>query len=315
MLWFAIFLCLLVSFLFSGIEAGIFSVSQVRLRHRIKRREPTALRVEALLEEPGRLLLTVVIVTNLMNIFAITLATTDFVSRWGVIGYALSLVIFLPLILFVLELFPKSLFRRFPYSALALLSWPVRIAELTLSPLLRWEKEVTENLMPAIATEESRRLFPSREEFKESLVENEKTGAISPLERELIHDVVDFHAMTARELMRPLTDFPSVPHTLEVEALIEASQDGAIDRFLVRSETGNIEGIVHLFDVLLDREPRGQASAFARPLSTIAAHEKGGRLLRRIRAARTSVALVMDGDIPLGLIERESRYRRMLSPR
>ena len=113
--WTAIALCLLVSFVFAGLEAGILSVNRVRLKHRVKLRDRAALR----LETPARLLVTVLIVTNLMNITAIVLTTQGLVRHFGIGGYFVSLVISLPVYLIGLELLPKSLFRRFPYRALA----------------------------------------------------------------------------------------------------------------------------------------------------------------------------------------------------
>ena len=83
MTWLAVALCLLVSFIFSGIEAGILSVNRVRLKHRVKLRDRAALRLNRLLEQPERLLVTVLMVTNLMNILAITLTTQEFVARFG----------------------------------------------------------------------------------------------------------------------------------------------------------------------------------------------------------------------------------------
>ena len=90
MIWLAVALCLLVSFVFSGIEAGILSVNRVRLKHRVKQRDRAARRLNRLLEQPERLLVTVLLVTNLMNIFAITLTTQEFVARCGAWGYLLA---------------------------------------------------------------------------------------------------------------------------------------------------------------------------------------------------------------------------------
>ena len=70
-----IVLCLVVSFVFSGIEAGILSVNRVRLAHRAKQREPAALKLKRLLAQPDRLLITVLVVTNMANIFALVLGT------------------------------------------------------------------------------------------------------------------------------------------------------------------------------------------------------------------------------------------------
>src|SRR5258708_2761927 len=127
MIWVAIASCLLVSFVFSGLEAGILSMNRVRLRHRLKLRHRAAITIHRLLEQPGRLLVTVLLVTNLMNIFAITLATQEFVARFGAWGYLVAFGVFLPIYLVGLELLPKSLFRRFPYRAVTGLAEPLRV--------------------------------------------------------------------------------------------------------------------------------------------------------------------------------------------
>jgi Mg2+/Co2+ transporter CorB len=124
MTWVVIALCLLVSFVFSGIEAGILSVNRVRLKHRVKLRDRAALILELLLERPERILVTVLVVTNLMNIFAITLAASELIARFGTRGYWITLIAFLPVYLLGVELLPKSLFRKFPYRALAMLAGP-----------------------------------------------------------------------------------------------------------------------------------------------------------------------------------------------
>ena len=97
MTWFAVALCLLVAFMFSGIEAGILSVNRVRLRHRLKINDPAATKLSALLANPERLLVTVLIVTNFMNICAVLLVTQECVRMWGKNGYFFALVIWLPM--------------------------------------------------------------------------------------------------------------------------------------------------------------------------------------------------------------------------
>jgi Mg2+/Co2+ transporter CorB len=120
MIWLAVIVLLLVSFTFSGIEAGILSVNRVRLRHHVNLGDRAALKLDRLLARPGRMLGTVLLVTNLMNIWAITLISQKLVAALGTWrGYAVTFAVCLPLLVLVLELFPKSLFRRFPYRALA----------------------------------------------------------------------------------------------------------------------------------------------------------------------------------------------------
>ena len=136
MIWLAILIFLLMSFTFSGIEAGILSVNRVRLRHRVKSGDKAAIKLDRLLSHPERMLVTVLLVTNLMNIFAVVLSTLKLVRLIGPAGYAVSGIVWLPVYLLGLELFPKSLFRRFPYRALAVFAELLRVTDLILSPLL-----------------------------------------------------------------------------------------------------------------------------------------------------------------------------------
>src|SRR5437870_376567 len=137
MIWLAVALCMFVSFMFAGVEAGILSVNRVRLRHQLKLGDKSASKLERLLAHPERLLFTVLLVTNFMNVCVILLSTQEMVLWLGHRGYVVALVVCLPLYLLGFELLPKSLFRRFPYRALAALSELLRITELALSPVTR----------------------------------------------------------------------------------------------------------------------------------------------------------------------------------
>ncbi|MEI6351346.1 MAG: CNNM domain-containing protein [Verrucomicrobiota bacterium] len=313
MLWLVVIVCLLVSFVFSGIEAGILSVNRVRLRHRAKLRDRAALRLQRLLRNPERLLLTVVIVTSMANIVAITLTTYAMVRRWGHVGYLLSLLLFLPLYLFGLELFPKSLFRRFPYRALALLSQPLRIADLLLAPGLRLTERFTRRLASS-EEPDARKLFAAREDFKYLTIESERAGTLTTVERQLIHNVVDFRNITARDLMEPIAEVPTIRNDRTLEELIAASNGGSVERFLVIGESGEILGLVNVFEVLLDAGPRSRVSSYVRSLTSVPVNDPAPRLMRKLRVARTPVALVIDNGQPVGIVLSGGIYKRLFSP-
>jgi len=301
---------LLVSFLFSGIEAGILGLNRVRLRNRAKHGDRAARRLQKLLRKPGRLLLTVVIVTNLANIFAITLATTALVSRWGRCCYGVALVLFLPIYLF--ELFPKALFRRLPTHVLALLAVPLRVVYLALDPFFRLGAGLTHRFS-GFKEASAQELFAAREDFKYVTLESERSGAITPAERHLIHGVVDFRLVTARDVMQPLSDFPTIREDADVEELIAASREGSLERFVVVSETGEILGIVPVFEAVLASAPQAKVSAHLRKIASVPANEPAFQLLRKLRTARTQVALVVEGGTPKGLVFAETLYRRLVS--
>src|SRR3984893_13687551 len=104
---FAILCLWMVSFLFAGIEAGLLSVDPVRLRHHVKQGNPSALRLERLTKRPERLLITVLLVTNMADICGLLLLTKLLVLWFGYAGFFWAIVIALPIYLFVLSVLPK----------------------------------------------------------------------------------------------------------------------------------------------------------------------------------------------------------------
>ena len=115
MIWFIIFCCWVVSFFFNGIESGLLSINPVRLRQNVKNRVLAALRLNRLLRRPERVLVTVLLVTNAADIIGLVLLTRQLVGTYGTAGFALTLLISLPVYLFLLGVLPKALFRRFPF--------------------------------------------------------------------------------------------------------------------------------------------------------------------------------------------------------
>jgi CBS domain containing-hemolysin-like protein len=306
-----IVMCLLVSFVFSGIEAGIFSVNRVRLAHRAKQRDPAALTLQALLVNPDRMLITVLMITHLANIFALVLGTRLLVAHLGRYGYLVGLGIYLPVYLFGLELLPKSLFRRFPYRALALLSGPLRILDLALTPV-HWIGAGAQRLIFGAKNAANQRLFLGREDFKYMTTEGERAGAISKTEREMIHNVVDFRAVTAKDVMTEIDPTEVIRSADPISRLL--SPDAKRGRWLVCDDEEKITGFVDAFEVLLDGRRDMNAGACQRRIVTVGPDEPAFSVLWKMRAARSTVAVVRGPGIrPIGRVTWENLIRRLVS--
>lgn len=312
MIWAAVLCFLGFSFVFSGIEAGILSVNRVRLRHHVKNRDRAAIRLKRLLDKPERLLVTVLVVTNLMNIAAITLTSQALVGYIGWRGYLVTLGLFLPFNLFLLEVLPKSLFRRFPYRALSMLAEPLRIADLLLTPLhfVGWRFS---QLFFGKHPEGQQKLFVGREDFKYFTVESESIGALSPTERAMIHNVIDFRAVTARELMIPLGQVQTVSGREAVGALLTRSLRAGLQRWPVLDENGRITGLVDTFELALDVSRQDPVELHQRRIVRVAPNEPAYAALRKLRAARVALGVVEEGAASVGIVTTEDLIRRLIA--
>jgi putative hemolysin len=309
MIWVAVACCLLVSFIFSGIEAGILSVNRVRLKHRVRQRDHAALKLERLLADPERILVTVLIVTNLANITAVTLATRELVMIYNHYGYLISLAAFAPIYLLGIELLPKSLFRRFPYRALAMLAEPLRLADVALTPLHWLGSKMGRKGHKA---ENAQKLFVAREDFKYLTIETERAGSLTHIEREMIHGVVDFRSVTARDLMIPESNIEVIDGRSELAELIASAQKSGKNRWPVRGESGAFTGLVTLFDVALSGRRTGPVSSVQRRIVKLSPNEPAYTVLHKLRAARSVMGAVIEDGKPVGVVTWEDVIMRLV---
>lgn len=312
--WFTIIGCFLVSFIFSGIESGLLSLNRVRLRHRLKLKDPAALVLNRLLADPERSLVSVLIITNLMNICALSLGLQMAINRFGPWGYPLAIGTALPLWLLGGEMLPKSLFRRFPDTALATLAGPLRLADFLLSPMHAVGGWLTR---PLLAKRPAARLklFAGREDFKYLTFQSEKEGAISPEELHIIHAVVDFRSLTAGQALVPLAKTGVVSANATLAEARQIALSHHTDRLPVQDDSGEICGLLDLHELAIRGQWHGKVELFQRRILKARLHESAYSLLRKLRAARLPMAVVLGarGDTA-GILLWEDLVRLLLEP-
>lgn len=313
-LWLSVLGCLLVSFVFSGIEAGILSINRVRLRHQLKLKDPAAVLLNRLLVHPERLLITVLLVTNLMNIVALALVVQGLAERWGRWGYVMAVGLAVPVWGVGLELLPKSLFRRFPYRALAALSGPLRLADALLYPIHSIGVGLVRRL-PGSKSRRAQKLFSGREDFKYLTFESERQGAITAEERAIIHSVVDFRALTASNVMVPIERTGAVPGGQGVREAREIARLFGADRVPVLSVEGEVTGVVDFHELAVNGHWHGPVEVFQRRILKVKPSDSAYGLLRKLRAARQFMAVVKDeSGCCVGIVFWDDLIRRLFLP-
>jgi len=312
MIWIlAIILLWTISFFFAGIEAGLLSVDPVRLRHQVKQGRPAALRLDRLTKQPERLLVTVLLVTNFANILGLLILTKLLVSRYGNLGFVLALVIALPIYLFVLSVLPKSLFRRFPFRAVAKLGGVLEGASILLWPVLEIGEWARNLLLPRRA--EARRIFIAREELKQIAVQSEREGSLTSTERAMIHNVVDFRNVRAADVMVPLEKAVTVTPETAIDEVLRLSAAHSVDRLPVISPEGEAIGLVNALDILFDETRRESLSRYMRRIVIARDAEPAYRIIQRLRAARLGLAAVIDAQRKLiGIVTVEDAIKRLV---
>ncbi|MEP6956661.1 MAG: CNNM domain-containing protein [Chthoniobacterales bacterium] len=312
MIWFATFLLCAISFLFAGIEAGLLSVDPVALRSHVKQKTSGAARLARLLEQPARLLVTVLLITGVADICALLLATSALVRSLGYAGYFIAVVAGVPILLFLLRVLPKSLFRRFPLRVLAALGGLLENASRLLWPVLEVGQFLGRLLLPRSSSTRTR-LFAAREELKQVAVQSEREGSLTAAERAMIHNVVDYRHVRARDVMVPLARCVTLRPDTPIAHVLELSSSAGTDRFAIVSAAGDAVGLVNVLDILLDSGPPGVLAKYTRRIVTAAQSEPAYRILRRLRAARLGLAAIVDSNRKLvGIASNEELIKRLV---
>jgi len=312
MIWLVVIALGAVSFVFAGIEAGLLSIKAAQLRHHVKQKTRGARRLEDLLEHPERLLVTVLLVTNVADILALLLATRELVGLFGRYGYAIVIAAAIPIYLFLLAVLPKSLFRRLPFGALSAMGGILEITSLVLSPVLGVGRRLRRFVRPEPGSKR-RRLFAAREELKQVAVQSEREGSLTSTERAMIHNVVDFGKVRARDVMVPLAQCITVHPQTPVADVLELSRSSGVDRLPVISDTGQAIGLVNVYDVLFDRAEAKSLVRYMRRIVTAPEHEPAYRIIRRLRAARLGLAAVVNAQKNLiGITTDQELIKRLV---
>jgi magnesium and cobalt exporter, CNNM family len=302
----------IISFFFNGIESGLLSIDPVRLRQNVKQRVPAAVRLNRLLKQPERLLVTVLLVTNGADILGLLLLTRQLVRSFQYSGFFLAFLIALPVYLFVLGVLPKSLFRRFPFRALIRLAGVLELVSFILWPIIELGARLGQLLLPGRTS--PARIFAGREELKQITSQSEQEGSISATERAMIHNVVDFRGVRVRDVMVPLSNVVSVQPETPVREAIRLSADSGVDRLPVITAGGEPTGLINVLDVLLERNGDRALSHYMRRVVVTEEEEPAYRIVQRLRAARLGLAVVRDGQQRVrGIVTIEDLVRRLVS--
>ena len=248
-----IVLCVFLSGFFSSSEAAFLSVQRTaRLAHLVQEGVPAARRVSNMLEEPGRLLSTILLGNNLVNV-AFTAITTalvlDIISDEST-GLIVATVAGTATLLVFGEIIPKTVAVRFPMGVAMLFTRPLKLVELLFWPIvivLQWASRIAD-----IGKSDDEPDASITEEELRTLIDiGEAEGELEPDEAGRLERVFRFGDRQVREVMTPRTEIVFVERGATLEEFLAIYRDNPHTRFPVfKGSTDNIVGILSSKDIL-----------------------------------------------------------------
>lgn len=246
---------------FSGSETALFSLSRFDLQRMARSRSPAADSLHTLLEQPRRLIVSILCGNELVNIAAAANMTAIMAALLGIeaAAWAATLVM-IPLILLFGEVTPKTLAVTNPVWASTRIvakpiSWWVRIVA-PLAFLVRSIADRTTTLL--VGPERARENILHIEDIQTVIEEGIESGEITPTERSLVQNLITAGATEVREIMTPRSQVAFID-----TAIGDAGVRDAFIRLrrmrvpLYIENRDNVVGFLNAEDVL-NWEPKGQ---------------------------------------------------------
>jgi len=293
-------LLLLFSAVFSAAETAFFAANRLRLRQRAEAGEGAARLACGLLDEPARVLTTLLVADNIANVGASVLAAVLFVQRFGPTRAALyAFLVMSALLLVVGEIAPKTVAARHADALAVVMARPLHLLSRLLSPLIRVLSLATSVVVrPLGGRVNVNAPMVTEEEIRMLVKMGEEEGVIEHEEREMIHSIFEFGDTVAREVMVPRIDMVTLEDgatVLEAAQLILQTGHSRLPVF--HGSVDNIVGVVNVKD-LLRPLTAGQMSTpvteVLRPAYYIPESKRLDELFREMQRRKVPLAIVVD---------------------
>lgn len=288
-------ICIILSGYFSATETAFSSLNKTRIKYMAEKGSKRAKRTLQLAENYDKLIATILIGNNIVNISTASIGTLLFVDLMGQeLGATVSTVVVTIVVLIFGEITPKSIAKDYP-ERFAMFSAPMIGALLWLFTPLNFLFSLWKKLVALLfhSDEEDKM---SQEELLLLLEEVEQEGAIDKSEGTLLRNAVEFGDLEVQSILTHRVDLEAVEVNATKEEIAAKFTETRFSRLLVYEETiDKIVGVLHLKDFYdgMGINPKPLREIMTPPLF-IHQTEKVDDLLQLLKANKSHIAVVID---------------------
>jgi CBS domain containing-hemolysin-like protein len=255
-----LFGCLALSFILSGMEAGVFALSRLRIRQQMRAGNAAARVLHQFLEKPENFLWTIVVGNTLLNFVVLGwlfsalygYGQVPLRSGWFGLWFLVAVVVFYTLF----DLLPKMLFRVYPTRLCLFLARPFRVLHIGLRPLVAVVEWCAQLLLRwSDGRKFSGHLFGNREELREAM--QESAQVFTSEERQMVTRVLDLENVTVRQIAKPFAQVMTISETATVADALKLFRASGYTRLPVwqqREGGRRIAGLISAESLMFNAE-------------------------------------------------------------
>ena len=294
-LWVALVILVGFSAFFSASETAFSSLNQIRLKSRADDGDSSAARVLNMAEQYDKLLSTILIGNNIVNIAAASIGTILFTRMLGAErGATVSTIVLTIIVLIFGEVTPKSLAKEMPEKVATAVS-PFLVLLMALMTPLTWLFTQWKKLLGHFVHSGEADTI-TEGELMTMVSEAENDGELTDRESELIRSAIEFDDVEVEEILTPRVDVVAVEDDIPLEELAQTFAESGYSRLPVYHGTiDNIIGVVHEKDFYIARLKKAtKIDDLVVPTLYTTGSTQISQLLRTLREQHHHLAVVVD---------------------
>ncbi len=243
---------LALSAFFSSAETSLTTINPIKVRTLIENGNKRALKLQKITEQHGKMLSTILIGNNIVNISASSLATTMAITLWGSYAVGIATGVLTLLVLLFGEILPKNM-AIIKAESLALFYAPVIYALMwILTPVIFIIDHIAGFFMKLLHIDPDKKNLMTETELRTYVDVSHEDGVIESEEKEIINNLFDFSDSVAKDIMIPRIDMVTIEENAGYDELMALFRECMYTRIPVyKEDRDNIIGLVNIKDFIL----------------------------------------------------------------
>jgi len=287
---------LLLSAFFSGTETALIYVDRVRIRQLVKKDNKAAMLVEEFQANPQKMLTTILIGNNLVNIAAASIATEVAIGMFQNNALGISVGVMTFLILVLGEITPKTLAVKNSEAISLIVIRPIKWMSIILGPIIWFLNGLTRIITRIIGKSEEDSV--TEQDIKTMVSMGAEVGAIHEKEKQMIHRIFKFDDINVEAVMTPRSEIKAVSQEATLEEINELLAETPFSRLPVYEKgLDDIKGIFYTKDAwkyLATGKTGTPVKEIIRPVLFVQKTKKIDKLLAEFQQTRNNMAIVAD---------------------
>ena len=296
-----LFILLLLSGFFSGSETALFSLSEYQKELLLRNNEKKGKLVSNLLEKPRRLIITILLGNEFVNITISTLTAALLIQLFEKDTPWINILIVLPVLLLFGEITPKSIALKNNVTFSSMVSKPLTTFQKIITPVQWFIRNISDAIVNIILLRQSRKSNILTEDVVKELVhESEKEGLIDSSAKKYINNIFDFGDTLVSDLMTVRSNIFACQDTYSIREIIKGVKQkhhSAIP--IYTDDLDNIKGMLFATDLigLSEQEIDNSEETLMRILREpyfVPENLRADELFKTLKSKKISVAITLD---------------------